>query len=73
MLMMSRSTAEPDPSDPDQLLTIQQVAGLLQICEQTIRNRVASGTFLPPTHRVGRLVRWRRADVLEFVGRFENE
>ncbi len=63
MLMMSRSVPEPDSDDPEQLLTIRQVACLLQVSEQTIRNRIASGTFLPPTHRDGRLVRWRRADL----------
>lgn len=69
-LMMGR-TPEPDPLDPKQLLTIKQVARLTQLCEQTIRNRIASGKFLPPIHRDGRMVRWRRADLLDFLKRFE--
>lgn len=72
MLMMNRAVPEPDPIDPEQLLTIRQVAQMLQYSEQTIRNRIASGTFLPPTHRDGRLVRWRRADILSFMERFKN-
>ena len=70
LIMMGRSKPEPDLYDPEQLLNIQQVAGLLQYSEQTIRNRIDSGKFLPPTHRDGREVRWRRADVLDYIQRF---
>ena len=67
MLMMSVAKPKPDPYDPEQLLTIQQVAQLLQYSVQTIRNRVDSGHFLPPTHRDGRQIRWRRADLLDHL------
>lgn len=67
MLMMSPRTPEPDPIDPEQLLTIQHVAQLLQVSVQTIRNRLDGGQFLPPTHRFGRQIRWRRSDVIAYL------
>lgn len=73
MLMMSLRKPNPDPFDPEQLLTIQQVAQLMQCGIQTIRNRIDSGTFLAPTHRMGRQIRWRRMDVLEYMGRFRTQ
>ena len=36
MLMMGRSKPDPDPYDPEQLLSIQQVARLMQYSEQTM-------------------------------------
>jgi excisionase family DNA binding protein len=64
---------DPDPSDSEQLLTIKQVAGLMQYSVQTIRNRLDSGSFLRPTHRDGRMIRWRRADLLEYLKRLRNK
>jgi len=73
MLMMSPGKPTPDPFDPEQLLTIYQVAQLMQYSVQTIRNRVDSGRFLPPTHRDGRMIRWRRADLLAYLHRLRTE
>lgn len=63
----------PDPCDPEQLMTIKQVAQLIQYSVQTIRNRLDSGSFLPPTHRDGRMIRWRRADLLEYLRELRTE
>ncbi len=73
MLMMSVVKTKPDPYDPEQLLTIQQVAQLTQYSVQTLRNRIDSGGFLPATHRDGRQVRWRRADLLNFLAQFRTD
>lgn len=67
MPMMSLNKPDPAPCDPEQLMTIRQVAQLMQYSVQTIRNRLDSGSFLPPTHRDGRMIRWRRADLLEYL------
>jgi excisionase family DNA binding protein len=40
-----------------QLLTVRDLAGQLQVCERTIRRRVADGTL--PTVRLGRTIRRR--------------
>lgn len=69
MLMLSLRKPDPDPYDPDQLLSIKQVAQLLQVCEQTVRNKIETGEFLPPTHQLGRQLRWRRAELLEYLSR----
>lgn len=66
MLMMSLRKQEPDPYDPDQLMTLEQVARLLQLGHQTIRNHVATGKFPEPL-TIGRSVRWRRKEVVEFL------
>lgn len=73
MLMMSIRKPEPDPFDPNQLLTIKQVSQLLQVGEQTIRNQIESGRFLAPTHQFGRQLRWRRAELLEYMSRLKCE
>jgi excisionase family DNA binding protein len=49
-------------SEPDDLLTIDEVAAMFKLDERTIRRHVASGEFPKPV-RVGRTVRWRRCDL----------
>ncbi|MGL4462737.1 MAG: helix-turn-helix transcriptional regulator [Planctomycetia bacterium] len=42
------------------------VAGLLSVSVKTVRRMIDAGKLPPPT-RVGRLIRWRRADVLLWI------
>lgn len=69
MSRRSKTKCAPDTQDPEQLLTILQVAQLLQCSEQTIRNHIAEGKFPGPTNRFGKMVRWRRANVVEYLHR----
>jgi excisionase family DNA binding protein len=48
--------------EPDQLLTVEQLAGLLQVPQQTIYAWRSRGEG-PPGMKVGRHVRYRRRDV----------
>jgi len=48
---------------PQQLLTAEQLAQLLQMSLRSIRRKASDGE-LPPPIRLGRLTRWRR-DVIE--------
>jgi transposase len=45
----------------DQLMTVAEVAGILKINQQTIRNWIDAGRL--PAHRLGRRVRVRRTDL----------
>ena len=47
-------------AERQQFLTVQEIAGILKLNPQTVRNWIGRGTL--PAHRVGRLVRIRRAD-----------
>jgi excisionase family DNA binding protein len=50
-----------DQSDaPDSFLTVAEVAGILKLNQQTVRNWIDQGTL--PALRVGRRVRIRRSD-----------
>lgn len=44
------------------LLTIHDLAALLQMSVMSVRRRWADGT-LPPPHRIGKLVRWHPATI----------
>lgn len=56
----------------EQLLTLQQVADLLQVPPKTIYQWNHSGTG-PPRYRVGKYVRYRLRDVEKWLGqRFED-
>jgi excisionase family DNA binding protein len=50
----------------DELLTPQELAALLKLPLGTIRKQRAEGTG-PPGFRVGKHVRWRRGDVMEWL------
>jgi predicted DNA-binding transcriptional regulator AlpA len=47
----------------NQLLTPQTLADMLGLAEQTIYNRHSTGGDLPPCFKLGRLLRFRPADV----------
>jgi excisionase family DNA binding protein len=48
----------PDP--PDEFMTVAEVASVLRLNQQTIRNWIDSGTM--PAVRIGRRVRIKRSD-----------
>jgi excisionase family DNA binding protein len=65
----------PDETvDPDQLLTVAEVATLLKISQAWVRQH-ASGFRSPriPRVKLGSAVRFRRRAVMEFVARLEDE
>jgi len=47
----------------DQLLSTKALASVLGVSEQTIYNRHSSGGNLPPSIKLGRLLRFRATDV----------
>ena len=54
----------------DKLLTIKEVARLLQISERTIYNQVRKGTDRPfpiKVKRVGKLIRFAARDVQRYI------
>jgi excisionase family DNA binding protein len=62
---MSTQSASSESSDA-QLLKIGDVCQLLKISKRSVWRLISAGQFLPPV-RVGRSVRWRRAEVEEWV------
>jgi excisionase family DNA binding protein len=54
------NSAAQTPTSADQLLTVAEVAAILRMNQQTIRNWIDAGTL--PAIRIGRGVRIRRAD-----------
>ena len=54
------------PSDPERLLTAQQVAKHLQISDRTFEHLVSTGN-VPPFIRLGRLRRWHPVDLSEWI------
>jgi predicted DNA-binding transcriptional regulator AlpA len=54
--------------DPDALLTIPDVAAFYQVTDHTVRAWLSRGDArLPQPIRLGRLVRFRRGDVLALL------
>lgn len=53
----------------EQLLTPQELAQLLRLSLQTIYNRRNQGGDLPPAVHIGRLVRYKPADVEAWLDR----
>ncbi len=63
MLTLAELLDKESPGGPESsLLTIQQVAALFQVNMRTIRRRVSDGTFPKPV-KIGRSLRWNRADL----------
>jgi excisionase family DNA binding protein len=57
---MTKETAIPEP-----LLTIEQVATILNVASKTVRRRIATGHL--PCVRDGRIVRVRPIDVRTYI------
>ncbi|OJY51411.1 MAG: hypothetical protein BGP03_16035 [Pseudonocardia sp. 73-21] len=51
---------------PDRLLSIDDVAQMLQIPVQSIYKQRSVGTFCP-AYRIGRHLRWRRGELLSWL------
>jgi len=56
-----------DVNDPDRLLNIEEVAELLGWSVRTVENHLLSGEFLQPTVRIGKLRRWWRRAVIQWI------
>lgn len=53
----------------EQLLTPKTLAETLGLAEQTIYNRHSAGGDLPPSIKLGRLLRFRQADVAAWLAK----
>ena len=51
---------------PD-LITVRQVAELLQLNEAHVRERLSKQRGFPVAYRFGRVLRWERADILDWI------
>jgi excisionase family DNA binding protein len=56
-----------EPEVGPDLLTSQQVAERVGICVRTLWRLLAQGKFPQPVRASNRLVRWRMADVQEYI------
>lgn len=66
-MSVDASTVPEGPEiDPDQMMTIGEVARMLRLSPTTIKRWLAHGTA-PKHYRVGASVRFYRQDVTEFV------
>jgi excisionase family DNA binding protein len=63
---MSTATLPDAQVAPSPLFTVQQVAAALQCSVRTVWALADAGT-LPGLVKIGRLARWRRADVLAWI------
>ncbi len=52
---------------PAELINVRAVAGLLQCSRRTVY-RLADAGRMPRPVKLGQLVRWRRAEVLDWIG-----
>jgi len=58
---------EPHPAVHAELLDVRTVAALLGGCSTRHVYRLADGGQMPRPVRLGNLIRWRRAEVLEWI------
>ena len=49
------------------MIGIKELSAILGLKEQTIRNKLTSGTFPIPTKKIGRLLKWDNKDVEKFL------
>jgi excisionase family DNA binding protein len=64
---MSPSTAPPTVAEPPVLLDVQAVAQLLG-CSTRHVYRLADAGRMPASRRLGRLIRWSRLELLDWIG-----
>lgn len=53
----------------DQLLDINDLAGILKVPAKTIRNKMSDGSWDLPPLRIGKSLRWLQADVEGYLKR----
>lgn len=57
----------------DQLLTVKEVAGILNIKIGTLYSHLSRGTPLPPFIRIGSQTRWREEVIKKWIEAREKE
>ena len=55
----------------NEILTVQDVAKMLQISEQTVRTLTVTNQL--PSHRIGNIVRYNRSELLAMGGEFQSD
>ncbi len=68
-LQPAREPSGPIGGDPDELLDAEQAAKLLAVTPNFVRSRPWGGPDGLPRVHLGRLVRWRRGDLEEWIAR----
>ena len=61
--------ASSQPTEPEELYTIDEMAALLKISKKSIYNKIhlgKSGEEIPPMVKLGGLVRFKRTDYLNW-------
>ena len=53
------------------MMDIKELSSYIGIKPQTIRNQISMGTFLIPTKKLGRLLKWDRRDVDGFLDKLK--
>ena len=53
------------------MMDIKELSSYIGIKPQTIRNQMSMGTFLIPTKKLGRLLKWDRRDVDGFLDKLK--
>jgi predicted DNA-binding transcriptional regulator AlpA len=63
--MMQATSEKPDR----RMMGIEELAEYIGLKPQTIRNRISLGTFPIPTKKIGRLLKWDRKEVDQYLDR----
>ena len=53
------------------MMDIKELSSYIGIKPQTIRNQMSMGTFLIPTKKLGRLLKWDRREVDGFLDKLK--
>ena len=53
------------------MMDIKELSSYIGIKPQTIRNQISMGTFLIPTKKLGRLLKWDRREVDGFLDKLK--
>jgi excisionase family DNA binding protein len=61
--------AETNEVESRDLLTAQEVAGRLSMSVRTLWRMIERGKFPAPIRYTRRLVRWKKSDLLDWLGR----
>jgi predicted DNA-binding transcriptional regulator AlpA len=51
------------------MMDIRELGAYIGLKPQTIRNQISLGRFLIPTKKIGRLLKWDRRDVDQYLDR----
>jgi predicted DNA-binding transcriptional regulator AlpA len=53
------------------MMDIKELSSYIGLKPQTIRNQISMGTFLIPTKKLGRLLKWDRREVDGFLDKLK--